>query len=79
MRDVEVYDILTNGWSSSKRNNPYANCGIVVTDEEEDWSACAKYDEVAALKFQEDVEHRMFPSVLKNAGSKLLLNGWLTL
>ncbi|MFT4756617.1 MAG: hypothetical protein ACI91R_001264 [Vicingaceae bacterium] len=51
----------------------------MVTVEEEDWSAFAKYDEVAALKFQEDVEHRMFPSVLKNAGGKLLLNGWLTL
>jgi uncharacterized FAD-dependent dehydrogenase len=63
-------EIVTNGWSPSKRNNPYANSGIVVTIDEEDWSAFAKYGELAALKFQEDVEQRMFQSIPKNAGQQ---------
>jgi uncharacterized protein len=29
-------EIVVNGWSPSKRNNPYANSGIVVNVEEED-------------------------------------------
>lgn len=61
-------EIVTNGWSPSKRNNPYANSGIVVTIEEEDWSAFSKHEELAALKFQEDVEQKMFQSIPENSG-----------
>ncbi|MBL4710495.1 MAG: FAD-dependent oxidoreductase [Flavobacteriales bacterium] len=61
-------EIVTNGWSPSKRNNPYANSGIVVTIEEEDWSAFSKYGALAALKFQEDVEQKMFNSIPNNEG-----------
>lgn len=63
-------EIVTNGWSPSKRNNPFANSGIVVTIEEEDWSAFSEYGELAALKFQEDVEHKMFQSIPNNAGQQ---------
>ena len=63
-------EIVTNGWSPSKRNNPYANSGIVVSIEEEDWSAFSEYGELAALRFQEDVEHKMFQSIPDNAGQQ---------
>ena len=61
-------EIVTNGWSPSRRNNPYANSGIVVSIEEKDWSAFNKYGELAALKFQEDVEQKMFQSIPDNKG-----------
>jgi hypothetical protein len=61
-------EIVTNGWSPSKRNNPFANSGIVVTIEEEDWSAFKEYGELAALKFQADVEQKMFQSIPENSG-----------
>lgn len=61
-------EIVTNGWSPSRRNNPFANSGIVVTIEEGDWAAFKKYGELAALKFQEDVEHKMFQSIPNNPG-----------
>lgn len=56
-------EIVTNGWSPSRRNNPFANSGIVVSIEKEDWSAFKKYGELAALKFQEDIEHKAFLAV----------------
>lgn len=61
-------EIVTNGWSPSRRNNPYANSGIVVSVEEKDWSAFAKYGALAALKFQEDVEKKVFLSIPDNQG-----------
>ena len=30
-------EIVVNGWSPSRRNNPYANSGIVMSVEEQDW------------------------------------------
>ena len=35
-------ELVVNGWSPSKRNNPYANSGIVVTVEEKDIQAFKK-------------------------------------
>jgi hypothetical protein len=32
-------ELVVNGWSPSKRNNPFANSGIVVNVEEKDWQA----------------------------------------
>ena len=63
-------EVVTNGWSPSKRNNPYANSGIVVSIEEEDWSAFSQYGDLAALRFQEDVEHKMFQSIPNNEGQQ---------
>ena len=31
-----TYDLVVNGWSPSKRNNPYSNSGMVVTVDEKD-------------------------------------------
>lgn len=53
-------EIVTNGWSPSKRNNPFANSGIVVTVEKEDLESFKEYGALAGLKFQENVEKIMF-------------------
>ncbi|MBL4592762.1 MAG: FAD-binding protein, partial [Flavobacteriales bacterium] len=53
-------EIVTNGWSPSKRNNPYANSGIVVTVEEEDLEPYKQHGALAGLKFQADIEHNAF-------------------
>lgn len=49
-------EIVTNGWSPSKRNNPYANSGIVVTVDDKDLEKYAEFGPLAGLKFQEEVE-----------------------
>jgi len=53
-------EIVTNGWSPSKRNNPFANSGIVVTVEEEDLKSYSKYGPLAGLKFQTEIEQKAF-------------------
>lgn len=48
-------EVVTNGWSPSKRNNPYSNSGIVVSIEPEDlpnW----KDNPLVCLDFQKAVE-----------------------
>lgn len=56
-------EIVTNGWSPSRRNNPFANSGIVVSIEAEDLKAYEKYGPLAALKFQADIEQKAFRAV----------------
>ncbi|WP_290795767.1 NAD(P)/FAD-dependent oxidoreductase [Flavihumibacter sp. UBA7668] len=51
-------EIVVNGWSPSKRNNPYANSGMVVSVEEKDWHS--KGSPLAAMEFQRGVEQRAF-------------------
>lgn len=53
-------EIVTNGWSPSKRNNPFANSGIVVTVEQEDLEEFKQFGPLAGLKFQEAVERATF-------------------
>ncbi len=53
-------EIVVNGWSPSKRNNPYANSGIVVSIDPADCTAFKKLGPLSALAFQEDVERRAF-------------------
>lgn len=48
-------EVVTNGWSPSKRNNPYANSGIVVSVYPEDFENY-KTDPLVCLKFQKEVE-----------------------
>ncbi|MFO0479655.1 MAG: NAD(P)/FAD-dependent oxidoreductase [Bacteroidota bacterium] len=48
--------VVTNGWSPSKRNNPYANSGIVVGLTMNDFKPFSKYGELAGLYFQKDLE-----------------------
>ena len=49
-------EIVTNGWSPSKRNNPYANSGMVVTIDEGVWSKDGYSGPLAALEYQMAVE-----------------------
>ena len=49
-------EIVVNGWSPSKRNNPYANSGIVVSVQPEDYKMFEAYGPLAGLKFQSQVE-----------------------
>lgn len=53
-------EIVVNGWSPSKRNNPYANSGIVVSIEEKDVQAFAQKGPLAAMYFQQAVEQKAF-------------------
>lgn len=49
-------EIVTNGWSPSKRNNPYANSGIVVGLDLKDFEPYKKYGPMAGLEFQKELE-----------------------
>jgi uncharacterized FAD-dependent dehydrogenase len=53
-------ELVVNGWSPSKRNNPYANSGIVVNIEEKDWQAYTRHDALAAMYFQSAIEKKAF-------------------
>jgi uncharacterized FAD-dependent dehydrogenase len=64
-------ELVVNGWSPSKRNNPYANSGIVVTVGEQDAFAFLKKvspgsvqkpgtDPLLLMKFQQWVEQAAF-------------------
>lgn len=53
-------ELVVNGWSPSKRNNPYANSGIVVAVEEKDWQTHHKQGALAAMVFQQSVEQKAF-------------------
>ncbi len=54
-------ELVVNGWSPSKRNNPFANSGIVVSvDEKELAPLQKKYGALAALQFQQSVEQKAF-------------------
>ncbi len=53
-------EIVTNGWSPSKRNNSFANSGIVVETKEEDWVDFVSHGPLRAMKFQESIEQKMF-------------------
>ena len=49
-------EVVTNGWSPSKRNNLYANSGIVVTTELEDLISYKEYGALAGLRYQQAIE-----------------------
>ncbi|MFT4778515.1 MAG: putative FAD-dependent dehydrogenase [Flavobacteriales bacterium] len=51
-------EIVTNGWSPSKRNNPYANSGMVVTVEVEDLEAHGFSGPLGGLQFQQVIEQK---------------------
>lgn len=62
-------ELVVNGWSPSKRNNPYANSGIVVSVEEKDaWEYFdSRYrrklnddDPLLLMKFQQAIEQKAF-------------------
>ena len=55
-------EVVTNGWSPSKRNNPYANSGIVVSVEPKELPNYTPEDPFVSLNFQKEVEHNCWIS-----------------
>lgn len=51
-------EVVTNGWSPSKRNNPYANSGIVVGLNLKDFEPYKHLGPLAGLEFQKEIEKR---------------------
>lgn len=61
-------EIVVNGWSPSKRNNPYANSGTVVAVDEKDFAKYGFTGPLAGMQFQQMVERKAF----KIGGGKLV-------
>jgi uncharacterized FAD-dependent dehydrogenase len=57
-------EVVTNGWSPSKRNNPFANSGIVVQVGPEDLPGDAK-DPFICLNYQQAVEQKCWEAAGK--------------
>jgi len=64
---TEANEIVVNGWSPSKRNNPFANSGTVVQVNLED-VAGDENDPLRMLRFQQEIEKLAF-----NAGGGRLV------
>ncbi|WP_183576165.1 NAD(P)/FAD-dependent oxidoreductase [Mucilaginibacter sp. X5P1] len=56
---TEANEIVVNGWSPSKRNNPYANSGTVVQINLEDVAGDGS-DPFKMLRFQQEIERAAF-------------------
>ncbi len=57
---TENKSLVVNGWSPSKRNNPYANSGLVVKVGQEDFGMFQKEGILAGMHFQESIEQKAF-------------------
>lgn len=53
-------EIVVNGWSPSKRNGKFANSGMVVSVEPDDWKKYEEEGPLAAMKYQQVVEQKAF-------------------
>ena len=53
-------ELVVNGWSPSKRNNPFANSGTVVAVDERDFRQYGFSGNLAGMHFQQMVEHTCF-------------------
>lgn len=51
-------EVVTNGMSPSRRDSKYANSGIVMSVEENDYRAFAKHGPLAGMYFQAAIEQR---------------------
>ena len=49
-------EVVTNGWSPSKRDYPTSNSGIVVELKVEDFTKYEKYGPLAGVQFQKEIE-----------------------
>jgi uncharacterized FAD-dependent dehydrogenase len=58
-------EVVTNGWSPSKRNNPYSNSGIVVGIEPEKLPDYDPNDPFVCLNFQANVERNCWEAAGK--------------
>ncbi len=57
---TDLNETVVNGWSSSARNGPFANSGIVVAVNPENWKHLSSHGPLAALEFQKQVEQKAF-------------------
>jgi len=53
-------EVVVNGWSPSKRNNPYANSGTVVAVDEQDFATYGFKGNLAGMQYQQMVECKAF-------------------
>ena len=53
-------EVVVNGWSPSKRNNPYANSGTVVAVDENDFARYGFTGPLAGLHYRSMVEQKAF-------------------
>lgn len=60
---TEEGEVVTNGWSPSKRNNPYSNSGIVVSVYPEDFENST--DPFVCLNFQKEIEQKCWEAAGK--------------
>jgi len=51
-------EIVTNGWSPSRRNNPWANSGIVTEIGDQELSEYQQFGALRGLRFQQDIERK---------------------
>ncbi|MBF6609274.1 MAG: FAD-dependent oxidoreductase [Flavobacterium sp.] len=51
-------EVVTNGWSPSKRDQPTANSGIVIELKPEDFKPFAKFGALAGMEFQKSIEQK---------------------
>ncbi len=49
-------EVVTNGWSPSKRDQPTSNSGIVVELKLEDFAAYKEFGPLAGVEFQKNIE-----------------------
>lgn len=54
---TDVEEVVTNGWSPSKRDQATANSGIVVELKLEDFKPYQKYGALAGMYFQKEIEN----------------------
>ncbi len=59
-------EVVVNGWSPSKRNNPFANSGTVVTVDERDFARYGFTGPLAGMEYQRIVEQRCFVAAGEN-------------
>lgn len=53
-------EVVVNGWSPSKRNNPFANSGFVVSVDDTDFIPFEKAGPLKAMFYQQAVEQKCF-------------------
>ncbi len=57
---TEDHSLVVNGMSNSQRNSEYANSGIVVTVDENDYKAFDSFGALSGLRFRASVEKKFF-------------------
>lgn len=55
---TEQNQVVTNGWSPSKRNNPFANSGIVVGVDDKDFKDFEHKNVLKGMYFQHSIEEK---------------------